>query len=229
MGMIALLPMKGHSERVPNKNIRLLNGHPLFYYIADTLKNTGLFELLAINTDSPEIARLAIDRYDDWVRIIDRPSDLVGDQVPMNSIIAHDIAILGSDHSYFQTHSTNPLLGAGTIQTAVERYYVVSRNGEFDSLFSVNALQTRLYDKDLNPMNHNPSVLDRTQDLNIVYEENSNFYIFSGKSFAYNGHRIGPNPDLYVMNRNSAEGIDIDEISDWDFAEAILTSGYIHG
>ena len=229
MGMIALLPMKGHSERVPNKNIKPLNGHPLFYYIADTLKKTGLFELLAINTDSLEIARLATDRYGDWVRIIDRPPDLVGDHVPMNSIIAHDIAILGTDNFYFQTHSTNPLLSARTIRTAVERYYVGSRNDTFDSLFSVNALQTRLYDKDLKPMNHNPAVLGRTQDLDIVYEENSNFYIFSGESFAYNRHRIGPNPSLYVMNRNSAEGIDIDEIPDWDFAEAILKSGYTHG
>lgn len=229
MRMIALLPMKGHSERVPNKNIRHLNGRPLFYYIADTLKNTGIFDMLAINTDSPAIVQLAVDRYGDWVHIIDRPPDLVGDHVPMNLIIAHDISLLGAENDYFQTHSTNPLLSAETIRTAVERYYAGSRNGEFDSLFSVNALKTRLYDKDLNPVNHNPAVLGRTQDLDVIYEENSNFYIFSGESFAHNIHRIGPNPSPYAMSRNSVEGIDIDEISDWDFAEVILKSGYING
>lgn len=228
MGMIALLPMKEHSERVPNKNIRPLNGIPLFYYIADTLKNTGIFESLAIDTDSQKIAQLATDRYGDWIRIIERPSDLVGDHVSMNLIIAHDIALLGAENDYFQTHSTNPFLSAETIRFAVERYYVERRIGEFDSLFSVNALKSRLYDKDLKPINHNPAVLGRTQDLEMIYEENSNFYIFSGESFAHNKHRIGPNPLPYVMSRNFVEGIDIDEISDWYFAEMIVKSGYIN-
>jgi N-acylneuraminate cytidylyltransferase len=78
----------------------------------------------------------------------------------------------------------------------------------------VNALKTRLYDKDLNPINHNTAVLACTQDLEVIYEENSNFYIFSGESFLHNRHRIGPNPMPYIMSRNSVEGIDIDEISD---------------
>lgn len=228
MGMIALLPMKGHSERVPNKNIRPLNGRPLFYHIADTLKNTGLFEALAINTDSGEIAQLAIDRYGDWVRIIDRPPDLIGDHVSMNSIIAHDIALLGTENDYFQTHSTNPFLSAETIRSAVERFHVGSRNGEFDSLFSVNALKTRLYDKNLNPINHNPAVLGRTQDLDIIYEENSNFYIFTANSFFCKKHRIGPNAAPYVMSRHAVESIDIDDIVDWEFAEMILKSGAIN-
>jgi CMP-N-acetylneuraminic acid synthetase len=227
--MIALLPMKEHSERVPNKNIRDLHGRPLFYYIADTLKNTGIFKLLAIDTDSPAIAQLATERYGDWVRIIDRPTELVGDHVSMNLILAHDISVLGAGNDYFQTHSTNPLLSAGTIRAAVDQYYAGSRNGEFDNLFSVNALRTRLYDKDLKPVNHNPAVLGRTQDLNVIYEENSNFYIFSGECFACNNHRIGRNPKPYVMSRNSVEGIDIDEISDWDIAEMILKSGYTNG
>ena len=226
--MIALLPMKAHSERVPNKNIKDLHGCPLFFYIADTLQKTGLFELLAINTDSSTIAQLSTDRYGDWVRIIDRPAELIGDHVPMNSIIAHDITQLGTDKDYFQTHSTNPLLSAETIRDGVDRYYAGSKVGEFDSLFSVTALKTRLYDKFLNPINHNPAVLGRTQDLDVVYEENSNFYIFSGSSFARKMHRIGITPSSYVMNRNSVEGIDIDEISDWNFVELILQSQHVN-
>lgn len=227
--MIALLPMKGHSERVPNKNIRHLHGCPLFFYIADTLQKTDIFELLAIDTDSEPISQLATERYGDWVCIIDRPHKLIGDHVPMNLIIAHDISQLGAQKNYFQTHSTNPLLSAKTIRSAVEQYYAGRKNGDFDSMFSVNALQTRLYDKDMNPVNHNPAVLGRTQDLDVIYEENSNFYIFSGESFARSNHRVGCNPKPYVMNRNSAEGIDIDEISDWDFAELILKSGFVNG
>lgn len=227
--MIALLPMKAHSARVPNKNTKLLHGRPLFFYIADSLKNAGTFESLAINTDSHQIAQLATDRYGDWIRIIDRPPELVGDDADFFSILAHDIVLLGVENNYFQTHSTNPLLSTETIRSAVERYYIGSRAGEFDSLFSVNARKKRFYDKNLNPINHDPAVLLPTQDLDVIYEENSNFYVFSGKGFIRNKHRIGPNPGHYIMGRNPVEGIDIDEITDWDFAEAILKSEYTHG
>lgn len=229
MSMIALLPMKGHSERVPGKNIKPLNGKPLFFYIADTLKASGLFKWLAINTDSEEIGRNAFERYGDWVRVIERSPELCGDHVPMNSIIAHDVILLGRENDYFQTHSTNPLLSRETIRAAVEQYLEGKMSREFDSVFSVNALHTRLYDKNLRPLNHNPAVLIRTQDLDVIYEENSNFYVFSGESFCRNNHRIGIAPSPYVMSRNSVEGIDIDELSDWDFAEMAIKSGYKHG
>lgn len=229
MEMIALLPMKEHSERVRGKNIKPLNGMPLFFYVADTLKDTDLFRLLAINTDSGEIAKLAKDRYGNWAAIIERPPELVGDHVPMNLIIAHDIALLGQKYDYFQTHSTNPLLRSETIQAAVKQYHAGRQSGELDSVFSVHALRTRLYDKNLKPINHDPFVLGRTQDLDVIYEENSNFYIFSGESFKRNNHRIGRRARPYVMSRNSAEGIDIDETSDWDFAELVIKCRYTNG
>lgn len=229
MEMIALLPMKEHSERVRGKNIKPLHGMPLFFYVADTLRDTGLFRLLAINTDSGEIAKLAKDRYNNWAAIIERPPELVGDHVPMNLIIAHDIALLGQEYDYFQTHSTNPLLRSETIQAAVKQYHTGRQSDELDSVFSVHALRTRLYDKNLKPINHDPSVLGRTQDLDVIYEENSNFYIFSGESFKRNNHRIGRHARPYVMSRNSAEGIDIDETSDWDFAELVIKCRYTNG
>ena len=219
---IAIIPARAGSKRIPGKNIKLLNGQPLFYYMADTLKQTGLFKLLAINTDSEEIAILASMRYGDWVHIIERPSELSGDHVPMNLIIEYDISLLGIENDYFQTHSTNPLLTAETVKAALLQYKAGKLSAQHDSLFSVNALNTRLYDKDLKPLNHNPEVLIRTQDLDVIYEENSNFYIFSGESFFSNKHRIGRTPTPYVMSRNSLEGIDIDEPSDWDFAEIII-------
>ncbi len=226
--LIALLPMKSHSERVPKKNIKLLNGQPLFYYVADTLRVVNQFEFLAINTDCPQIADLALARYGEWVRIIDRPIDLIGDNVSMNLIIAHDIGLLGKENHYFQTHSTNPLITGKTINSAIQQYQVGILNKSFDSLFSVNALRTRLFDKALRPVNHNPLVLGRTQDLDIIYEENSNFYIFSGKSFNTKQHRIGSKPDLFVMDRNNREGLDIDDKSDWDLVEMIIKCGHIN-
>lgn len=225
--MIALLPMKGNSERVPGKNIKPLNGKPMFFYIADVMRELGIFEVLAINTDSPEIANLARNRYKNWVTIIARPPELLGDSIPMNSVIQYDLSIFGANNDYFQTHSTNPLLSGEIISSAVSCYQLGKNIGDFDSLFCVNALKTRLYDKKLNPINHDPAELIRTQDLDIIYEENSSFYIFSGDSFMRKKNRIGMNPKPYVVDRNSIETLDIDEPSDWQLAELILKTGYV--
>ena len=222
--MYALLPMKEHSERIPKKNFKLLNDKPFFFYIADTLKATGLFTKLVIDTDGKGIEDLARERYGDWVVIIQRPKELRGDYVAMNEIIAHDINILGLKNDFIQTHSTNPFLTSQTIQKATEMYLDGKASEKFDSLFSANAIQTRLYDKNLTPINHNPIELIRTQELETIYEENSNFYFFSGEIFQKSNHRIGLKPQVYPMNRSSIETLDVDNQSDWNLAEALLKS-----
>lgn len=224
--MIALLPMKMHSSRVPNKNIRLLHGKPLFYYIVDSLRDSGKFDFVAIDTDSLDIAQMATKRYGKWVRIIDRAPELCGDDACFFSILAYDIKLLGVENDYFQTHSTNPLLTTETIKAAVEIYQIGRRDNKLDSLFAVTAKKKRFYDEFLKPINHDPDVLLPTQDLSVIYEENSNFYIFSGEQFILDLVRIGSRASPYVMGQNPVEVIDIDEIADWNFAEMVLKSGY---
>ena len=224
--MYALLPMKAHSERIPNKNFKLLSGKPFFFYIADTLKATGLFKNLIINTDSVKISSLALERYGNWVIIHNRPISLQGDYVSMNSIIDYDIQKLGKDNDFMQTHSTNPFLSKETILNAADEYIQGKQKSKIDSLFSVNSIKTRLYTKCIKPINHNPDILGRTQDLEVIYEENSNFYFFSGISFNINKHRIGVCPSVYTMNSRAIESLDVDEQSDWDFAETLINSGY---
>ena len=161
--MFALLPMKGHSERVPNKNIKKISGKPLFFFVADKLKEADLFESLVINTDSEVISELAIERYGSWAKIIERPEHLLGDSVSMNSIIEYDVSLIGSDNNFFQTHSTNPLLEKETIINSVEQYLSLHEKEEIDSLFAVTAMKKRLYDHNYLPINHDPKNLQQTQ------------------------------------------------------------------
>lgn len=211
----ALVPMKAHSERVPNKNMRQFGGKPLYYRIAETLLASKYIEQIYINTDSKEIAEDVRSNFD-RIKIIDRPEEICGDFVSMNDIIAYDISKVKGKH-FLQTHSTNPLLTTYTIDCAIESYY--SNLNQYNSLFSVTHLQTRLYWEDGRPINHNPEKLLRTQDLTPVYEENSNLYIFSRNSFKKNDRRIGNRP--YMFKIDKTEAIDIDEEIDFQIAEAI--------
>jgi CMP-N-acetylneuraminic acid synthetase len=214
MKFTALLPMKGESERVPNKNIRDFNGQPLFHHVLKTLISVESIDKIIINTDSEEIKNLA--SHFEKVIIHERPKELIGGMVPMNDIIAYDIEKSG-DTNFIQTHSTNPLLKTKTIQLALDQY--INLKGKIDSVFSVTRLQTRLYWGDGSPINHNPEELLRTQDLDPVYEENSNFFIFSKSSFINSGKkRIGKTPKMFEVNK--LEALDIDEPEDFLLAEA---------
>ncbi len=215
MNVRALLPMKGHSERVPSKNIRSFAGKPLFFHVLETLLQSRYVAEVLINTDSERIASLAgsFSR----VRLVRRPHALRGDCVPMNDIIAHDMGLSDGEH-FLQTHATNPLLTVDTLDRAIEEYF--SGLPERDSLFSVTRLQSRLYDGK-GPLNHDPARLERTQDLPPIFEENSNIYLFSRGAFAAAGNRrIGLRPRMFPMSR--LEAMDIDEPEDFILAETLF-------
>ncbi len=217
MRLIALLPMKGNSERVPNKNMKNFDGEPLYHAITKSLLASKYIESVVINTDSQIIAKDAKELFCNKIIITDRPMEIQGDFVSMNDIIAYDLNKL--DGKYFiQTHSTNPLLRTETIDKAIEFFF--DNLEEFDSVFGVTKVQTRFYDKDANPINHNPEELLRTQDLEPMYEENSNFYIFSKESFKNSGNkRIGLKPQIFEVNK--LEAVDIDEPEDFKLAELL--------
>lgn len=215
MTVTALLPMKGHSERVPNKNMREFNGAPLYHAVMRSLVASKYIDKVVIDTDSALIAEDAKKNFGEKAIIIDRPQEIQGDFVSMNDIIAYDLSQLDGDH-FMQTHSTNPLLTTKTIDEAIERYFKKLEN--FDSVFAVTKVQTRFYDKDAKPVNHDPKELIRTQDLEPLYEENSNFYIFSKASFASSGQRrIGTKPQMFEVGK--LEAIDIDEPEDFELAK----------
>ena len=222
--LIALLPMKANSERIKNKNIKELCGKTLFFYIADTLQTIKKIKSLVINTDSSKIAEIAKKRYGDWVIVHERPVNLLGDNISMNKIIEYDVIKIGEKNLFLQTHSTNPLLKANTISKAIEKFYQYFQEDNKASLFSANTLKSRLYYSNLQPINHDPNNLIRTQDLDQIFEENSCFYLFSGSGFLEFSNRISSKPYVFPMPRNSIESIDIDEPDDWMLTKQIISS-----
>ena len=220
--VVALLPMKAHSERVRNKNFRDFNGKPLFRWILDALFSIPTISEVVINTD----ARLILAEHgltdSARVRIRDRKPEICGDFVSMNKVLEDDVANVAAD-VYVMTHTTNPLLSAETIRRALERFESACVKGEGDSLFTVKKFQTRFYRQDGSPVNHDPMNLVRTQDLEPWFEENSNLYIFTKESFARTNARIGSRPVLFEMPK--AESIDIDDQEDWDLALAVAKAG----
>lgn len=216
--VVALLPLKANSERVRNKNFRPFNGQPLFRWVLNTLLGIDEIDQVVINTDArSELAACGLYE-DDRILIRDRPLELRGDFVSMNHILANDVAHVKAS-TYIMTHTTNPLLTENSIRGAMAMYYKGLQEGNGDSVFAVNRVQTRFYRADGSAINHDPNKLARTQDLEPWFEDNSNLYVFSAASFASTAARIGSRPKMYEMA--SSESVDIDDQATWDMAEAI--------
>lgn len=211
----AFVPMRHDSERVKGKNYRPLGGRPLYHHIVSALLECEQIDEVVIDTDSPLIAEDAGEAFPQ-VRVLPRPEHLLGGDVPMNDVLLHDIEQVQAD-LYVQTHSTNPLLRAETIERALEDF--LEAGDRYDSLFTVTPLHTRLWTPDGEAINHDPSVLLRTQDLPPVMEENSCLYVFDADTLRRRGNRIGERPLLYPLDAH--EAWDIDEEIDWLVVEAL--------
>jgi CMP-N-acetylneuraminic acid synthetase len=214
--IVALVPMRHHSVRVPGKNYRLLVGKPLYHHIIESLLACPEISRVVVDTDSPVVMEGMAKAFPQ-VQLLERPEELRADTVPMNEILLHDTGLFPAD-LYIQTHTTNPLLRPGTISKAItvlQKLYPA-----YDSLFSVTRMQTRLWDGLGRAINHNPAILLRTQDLPPVYEENSCIYIFSRGMLEARRNRLGERPYLFEIDR--AEALDIDEELDFTIADILM-------
>ena len=216
MRLVALVPMRHTSERVPGKNYREMAGKPLYTYILETLLDCDAIESVVVDTDSPVILQGLHEGYPQ-VRTLERPEQLCDGDIPMNDIIKHDLEQINAEF-YLQTHSTNPLLSPTTIQRAIDAFFDAYPSK--DSLFSVTRIKTRLWSGDDQPLNHDPAELIRTQDLPPIFEENSCVYIFSHEVFLERNHRLGHKPLMFEIDRQ--EALDIDEELDFLIAEDLI-------
>jgi len=209
----AIIPMRHDSKRVPGKNYRALGDRPLYHHIAQTLLRVPQISQVVIDTDS-DVIRSDTTRNFPQIRVIQRPEHLRSDAVPMNDVLLNTVNQTDADF-FLQTHSTNPMLSADTISRGIDSF--ISSYPMYDSLFGVTRIQSRLWDGLSRPVNHNPAILLRTQDLPPIYEENSCLYLFSKQTLQQQHNRIGLRPMMLEIGRR--EAIDIDEEEDFQIAE----------
>jgi CMP-N-acetylneuraminic acid synthetase len=217
MKIVALVPMRHHSQRVQGKNYRPLAGKPLFHHIVEALLGVPEISEVVVDPDSEPIIE-GLRTHFPTVTIINRPADLRADDISMNDILLFDTAQVKADY-YLQTHSTNPLLQGATIARALHAF--MDKYPEHDSLFSVTRLQTRLYDAAGRAINHDPRELIQTQDLPPIYEENSCLYLFGREGLVKWHHRIGQKPLMFEIDAD--EAWDIDDELDFAICDFLLS------
>lgn len=217
----AIVFIKQESERLPGKNFLDFCGRPLYRHILRTLQEIEAIDKILVNTDSPEVQAYCQDHPKlccHW-----RPEHLKGRLIGANEIIAYDIAQSEAEH-FIQTHVTNPLVHRSTFEAAIQSYF--SHLDTHDCLLSVDEIQARMYRADGSPLNHTLGRIERLQDMDPLYKENSLFFLFSKKTFEQHHGRVGTQPLLYVTPR--WESVDIDYQEDFELAEWIASTKLKH-
>jgi len=211
MKIVAVVPMKLNNRRLPQKNTKkFTNGNPLCYYILSTLLTVDSIDEVYVYCSNPEIKGY----IPEGVKFLKRSETLDLDSTKMNEVLGCFAKDVPAD-IYVMTHTTAPFISKQAIEQGINA--VIS--GKYDSSFAAKKLQDFLWMNN-RPFNYELDNIPRTQDLPILYEETSGFYIYEKEVMTKYNRRIGECP--YIVEVGEIESVDIDEAEDFLIADAIF-------
>ncbi len=222
MKTIAIIPARGGSKRLFNKNVLSLGGTPLIVHsILYAQKNIEIIDEIYVSTDDASIKKIAL-HY--GAKVIDRPECLSGDFEPSVSALKHVLESIEVEvENVILLQPTNPLRPQNLLKEAFE----IFQNRNCDSLFTVSRIHHKLGKVDSNkfiPFNY--EIGQRSQDLETLYFENGLLYISKAKLIME--HKIiSESAFPYEVNHIFANA-DIDTQEDLDFAEYLFNKFIIH-
>jgi len=209
--VVALIPVKGRSERVPGKNFKYLGGKPLYEHMIEKALKSNV-DAVFVNTDDEQTKIRAKEM---GAHVIDRPAYLSTNEANGNHLINYDANIIDAD-IYIQLFVTAPFLKVETINKAIE---ILKNNEKYDSVFTVLEEYTWFWFNG-KPVNYSPKELPRSQDAQPLIKETTGLYAVRKEVIEQHKCRIGNNP--YMLGIDKIEGIDIDDHLDFKYAEMIF-------
>lgn len=210
MRIVAIVPMKLNNRRLPQKNtMSFTNGNPLCTYILSTLLNVDDVDEIYVYCSNPDIREF----IPDGVNYLRRSESLDQDTTNINEVLQCFANEVYAD-IYVMTHTTAPFISKESIENGLRAV----KSGEYDSSFAARKIQDFFW-KGGKPFNYELNSIPRTQDLPIMYEETSGFYIYKNDVITKMNRRIGERP--FIVEVNGIESVDIDEAEDFTIADAI--------
>lgn len=210
MKVVALIPVKLGSKRVPFKNIKpFYDGTPLITFIQRVCLKSKYINEIYIYCSDDEVKPYVLD----GVKFLKRPEILNGDNINANDIIKQFMKEIDAD-IYVNTHTTSPFANPLSIDECIEKVM----SDDYDSAFCAQEVKTFLWDK-TGPINFDPNNFPRTQDLPLIYGETSIAYVFTKQTFLKFGRRVGIKP--FIKTVGKIESMDIDYPEDFEICDAI--------
>lgn len=224
--VLAIVPARGGSKGVPDKNVRTLAGRSLLDRTADVARRSGVIDRIVLTTDSDAIA--AAGKEAGLEVPFKRPSTLAQDDTPMLPVVSHAVDELsrrGWDADLIVLlQPTSPLRQPDHIRCAVE----MLRTSDADSVVTVVEIPRHLspdyvmrIDGDvLTPFLPEGARITRRQDARPAYSRDGTVYAFRRSTLDRFGNIYGEKCRPLVIDPQ--DSLSIDSPADWDAAERIL-------
>jgi N-acylneuraminate cytidylyltransferase len=229
---IALIPARSGSERVRDKNVRPLAGHPLLAYAIAAARDSGVFERIVCSTDSGRIAEVA-QRYGAETPFL-RPKELATATSPDIEWITHALEQLDEHFDLFAiVRATNPFRGGAALRRGLDQLLATP---EADSIRAVERVKQHpgkmwvLEGKTMRPLLDQSSLevawhAGQYQALPEVYVQNSALEIAWTRVVSQTGTREGRVVAPFLTEGH--EGFNIDDEEDWERARRLLDAGVV--
>ena len=122
MKTLCVIPARGGSKTVSDKNIKMVGGKPLIGFVIEAALSANVFDKVILSTDSEEIADIVSERYSDIEIPFMRPAEYATDNVPVTTVIKHAVNYFEKEgyDFVFSVQPTNPFTTYGTLIKSVE-------------------------------------------------------------------------------------------------------------
>jgi len=212
--IVGLVPLRGGSKSIPDKNIRPIAGKPLCAWVLEAACASKLFDQVYVSTDSVIIAGV-VKALGLGITVIDRPAHLATDEASTESVMLHLAESVNFD-LLVTIQATSPLLTPFDLSGAMAKF-----EGEnLDSLLTGVRLKRFFWSDNGAALNYDPLKRPMRQQFDGTIMENGAFYFTRKSVLEKYKSRLGGKIGIYEMPGETS--VEIDEPGDWDFVEALL-------
>lgn len=228
--ILAVIPVRGGSKGVPRKNIKLLNGKPLLYYMLTAALKSKMLNYVSVSSDDNEILSVAKKYSNKKVILIKRPKRLALDNTPSLPVVQHAVKKIEKEKKIKFDYIVLlqvicPLVNSRDIDNSIKKMI----RTKSDSVVSVFRVPGNMHPVKMKKIVNDrlfqyvPSIKEiifRRQDFDPVYKRNGGIYVVKRKLVMkgnFNGFFMGKVTRPYIMTPERS--IDIDTEIDFMIAE----------
>lgn len=211
MKVVAFLPAKGSSSRVENKNIKLLDGKPLFLHTLEKLLTCDFIDEVYLDTESDYIIDLASYTK---AKIMKRDPSLADNKTDGNKLFLNEVNHTDAD-IYIQVLGTSPFIDPERI---LEGINAIKDSAEFDSAVLIRKEKQYTWNEGKSP-NYNINSIPNSVDIKETIIETMGLYIVKRETALRTQRRIGDRP--YLIEASVEDSFDVNYADDFDMANLI--------